>query len=67
MKKLIICCLIIISTNVLAAVTTQYPGCSPNYSTATELDTQATKYYPVQPELNKQAIEANETIRQDGQ
>jgi len=67
MKSLFICTLMIIATSAFSAVNTQYPGCTPNNSTASELDTKPSRYYPVQPELNKQAVEANEAIRQDGQ
>lgn len=67
MKRLFVALMLLISTTGFAAVNTQYPGCSPNNSTASELDTKPARYYPVQPQLNEQAIEANEAIRQDGQ
>lgn len=64
MKKLIVILMLFFSTNIFCAVTTQYPGCSPSDSTASELDTKPPKYYPAEPQLNKDAIEANEAIRQ---
>lgn len=67
MKGLIICGLMMLSTSVFSGINTQYPGCSPDNSTASELDTKPVRYYPVQPELNKDAVEANDTIRKDGQ
>ncbi len=54
---------ILISTNIFAAINTQYPGCSPNDATAAELSTEPLKYYPAQIPLNKQAIEANDALR----
>lgn len=67
MKNLFFIIFILISTNAFSAVTTQYPGCSPTDSTAAELDTKPTRYYPVEAPLNKDAIEANQAIRQQGQ
>ncbi len=67
MKKLITIIIFLISTSSFSENNnlypgTQYPGCPPENSTASELDTKPIKYYPAQKPLSKEAIEANQAI-----
>lgn len=60
-----ICCpvlLLMLTCNALAQINTQYPGCTPDGSTAAEVDTRPKEYYPAQKPLSKEALEANEAL-----
>lgn len=63
-KGLIFLTLLLISELNFAEINTQYPGCTPPGSTATEVDTRPKEYYPVERPLNKEAVEANQTIQE---
>ena len=60
MKIVYISLLMLIASSSYAEVNTQYPGCTPSGSTATEVNTRPEYYYVPQAPLNQDAKEAKE-------
>jgi len=58
MRKLYFILLLAIFNATYAAVNTQYPGCTPDNSTAAEVLIKPYKYYPPQVPLNQEAQKA---------
>jgi hypothetical protein len=56
--KILFFILLAVFNSAFAAVNTQYPGNTPDGSTAAEVLTRPYKYYPPQVPLNKEAQEA---------
>lgn len=67
MKKLItLLTCILFSTYSLAEINTQYPG-NPAPTTPAQVDTKPPEFYNPQKPLNKEALEANQTIKSQNQ
>ncbi|MDF1757323.1 MAG: hypothetical protein P1U74_03395 [Legionellaceae bacterium] len=58
MKILYVCLLLALSSITYAEINTQYPGCTPDGSTAEEVLYRPTYYYIPQTPLSKEALEA---------